>query len=82
MEHRRVGRKARLLTLKKKEDEKNVRREYVSELYDGTERGYSSNDVKIIIHANGAIYLSGEEHGGVYLYPEQVKHLKKILRVK
>jgi hypothetical protein len=82
MEHWHVGKKARLLTIANKESPKDVKRKYVSEYYDGTERGYSSNDIKIIVKNDGAVYFSGDSEGFIYLYPEQVKHLKKILHIR
>ncbi len=85
MEHWHVGKMARLLAIAKKdtENDKNVKRKYVSEYYDGTEDGYSSHDIKITIKNDGAIYFSKENSEDfIYLYPEQVKHLKKILKVR
>ncbi len=71
------------LQKKDTENDKNVKRKYVSEYYDGTEDGYSSHDIKITIKNDGAIYFSKENSEDfIYLYPEQVKHLKKILKVR
>jgi len=53
---------------------------YICHYYKGDKQGYHENDVTITVH-DKAIYFSDEsaEHF-IYLYPEQVKHLKKLLR--
>jgi hypothetical protein len=84
MEHWHVGKKIRLLTIAKKDiaSDRDVKRKYVSEYYNGTEGGYFSHDIEISVKDDGAIWFSEEDGTGfIYLYPEQAKHLKKILRV-
>jgi hypothetical protein len=59
-------------------------KEYLSERFEGTKSGTNQHDVKITQCKDGAIYFS-EQGGGdgfIYLYPEQVKHLRTILRKK
>jgi hypothetical protein len=85
MNHWHVGIISRLLTIEKKNDEsdKDVKRKYLSEYYNGTERGYSSHDIEISLEKDGTIELGEEDgEGFIYLYPEQAKHLKRILNTK
>ena len=43
--------------------------------------GYSENDVEVFFKEDGGLHFcSDPEHGQVYLYPEQVKLLKKLLK--
>jgi len=53
----------------------------VSIYYDGDKKGYEKHRVKMERREDGAIILSEESSEFmVYLYPEQVKHLRKLLR--
>lgn len=56
---------------------------FISKRHCETKRGYSDNDVEFMINNDGSISLAADkcEHF-IYLYPEQVKHLKKVLKVK
>jgi hypothetical protein len=49
--------------------------------YEGTEHGYNENDIVVSIKKDGAISFNDDrlDGGFIYLYPEQVKHLKNIL---
>jgi hypothetical protein len=53
----------------------------VSHYYHGDKRGTSQHDVKMIRYKNGALSISDRnDEGWIYLYPEQVKHLRRVLR--
>jgi hypothetical protein len=49
---------------------------------DGERGGYETNDVDVSFGKDGHIHFCGEdpETHQVFLYPEQVKHLKKLLK--
>jgi hypothetical protein len=69
----------RLSTEKTPPDVRRVR----FDRYEGTANGHSSHDVLCTLHADGAMHFS--EAGGegfIYLYPDQVEHLKKFLSIK
>ena len=55
-----------------------------SEYYEGTENGYQEHNLTMHVLKDGALTISDDaiDGGFVYLYPEQVKHLKKILAGK
>jgi len=62
---------------------KDSKSEFISSRYEGTDSGYSESEIKICVGENGSISFSGDGDGQfIYLYPEQVKHLRKILRIK
>ena len=43
--------------------------------------GYNENDVEVYWGDDGSLhFVSDPEHGQVYLYPEQVKLLKKLMK--
>ena len=47
--------------------------------------GVEDHTVKIVRHRDGGMYIFfsvGNGDGFVYLYPEQVKHLKRILKMR
>ncbi len=57
-------------------------KEWISEWYQGTENGISENNVNIKLSNDGSLCFFNEDDSdprGVYLYKEQVEHLKKIL---
>lgn len=44
------------------------------------EGGYTENDLRIYVHKDGSVSISGDGDGEfVYIYPEHVKYLKDIL---
>lgn len=54
---------------------------YESRYFHGTKSGYNEHNVEIATNKDGAIFFSNmDDDGFIYLYPEQVKHLRKILR--
>ena len=56
--------------------------DYKSEWYNGDKNGTQENYTIISAHSDGALsmYSIGGSEGFVYLYPEQVEHLREILR--
>ena len=52
--------------------------------YEGTKSGYTQYDISMSLKRDGAVTLSDQSIDGafIYLYPEQVKELKKLLKVK
>lgn len=46
--------------------------------------GYHSNHMVVTFHADGSMHFSGEdiETGFSYLYPEQVRALKTLFKMK
>lgn len=66
-------------TKKKKRDD-DISKECESKLYIGTEKGYSNHDLMFVKKKDGAIFFSESDGDGfIYLYPQQVKHLKQFL---
>ncbi len=56
---------------------------YISDRYLGTDCGYEEQTVKIVKTKDGAIFFSDDNGEGlIYLHPEQVEHLRKILQGK
>ncbi len=63
-----------------REDEKE---KYLSIYYVGDKTGYHEHDIDITILKDGSLTIGEEDgQGFMYLYPEQVKHLKTILRAR
>lgn len=77
-----VGLKTELRIIKEKDKDDKIT--YVSEYYNGKkDGGYEESEVHITKYKDGSISLSDYHRDGwVNLYPEQVKHLKKILKEK
>ena len=48
---------------------------------DNIRGGYNENKIKAIRYSDGALSVASEE-SFVYLYPQQIKHLKKILAIR
>lgn len=63
---------------------KDSKAEFISYRYRGDSKGYGDTVIKIALGKDGSISFSDEhsDSGFVYLYPEQVKHLKRILGIK
>jgi len=77
MNHWHIG---KIVELKKEDIKDKDEIFYIIKYYHGDTAGYHSNDIRIRISKNKGISLSeinGE--GFIFLYPEQVKHLIKIL---
>ena len=54
---------------------------YVSHYYKGDKLGYHENNVNITVDEDKAISFSSEDaENFIYLYPEQIKHLKRLLK--
>lgn len=47
---------------------------------DGEMGGYNENNMTMTRFKNGAMSLSGESQGFIYLYPEQLQLLRRLLR--
>lgn len=63
--------------------EKDGKRVAVLEYYKGTGTGTEEHDISVSIKRDGSVSLSEERgEGFIYLYPEQVKMLKKLLKVR
>jgi methenyltetrahydromethanopterin cyclohydrolase len=62
--------------------------EHVAEITykdEGELGGYSSNDLTITIHKDGALFIADSDTASeksIYLYPQQVKLLKRFLTTK
>lgn len=55
-------------------------REWKLEYYNGTNGGYHEAHIALTVHLDGAINFSEENgEGFIYLYPEQVAHLRRLL---
>jgi hypothetical protein len=55
---------------------------FLSEYYVGDEHGFYRNTVDILTDSDGGISLTDSSYGdNIYLYPEQVEHLKQILKL-
>ena len=72
-----IGTKAELSIAEKTDD----KIDYLSEWYKGDEHGTQESNIVFTIHTAGAMsILDKNNYEGVYLYPEQVEHLREILR--
>ena len=61
----------------------DVSREFVLRYMGDVENKYSDHDVNISRHADGAMSFSSDHaENFIYLYPQQIKHLKKILAIR
>jgi hypothetical protein len=77
--------KGKMVTLDKVEKHihEDSKLEFKSKRYEGDENGYSENSIHISLGKDRSICFAGDNDGAfIYLYPEQVKHLRKILRIK
>jgi hypothetical protein len=56
--------------------------EGILKYYAGDEKGYEDHDIRISIGRDGSLSLSDYDvdSGFIYLYPEQVELLKKLLK--
>ncbi len=84
MEHWHKGKIVTLDEIKKKNfTHRDSKAEFISSRYEGTDSGYSESEIKICVGENDSISFSGNGDGQfIYLYPEQVKHIRTILRIK
>jgi hypothetical protein len=54
---------------------------YLIKYYEGDERGYHENNIYVEVGADGHISLYDyNSEGSIYLYPEQVDELLKIIK--
>ena len=66
------------LNVEKKTDDQT---DYLSEWYKGDEQGTENNNIIVTVHKSGSIFIADvDREEGAYLYPEQVEHLREILR--
>ena len=73
--------KGKIVEFEKQKPLKDERKRFLSHRYKGTDEGYSENNVVMIKQKDGAICFSGDGDGAfVYLYPEQVRHLREFLK--
>lgn len=69
--------------IKKQSFDKDKVKLICSSYYKGTKRGYHENDIGMDLYKDGAVLLwnqSMSSDKSIYLYPEQVQHLRKFLR--
>ena len=72
-----IGTKAELSIAEKTDD----KIDYLSEWYRGDDSGTQENEVLITTYKDGSILiLEKRNYESVHLYPEQVEHLREILR--
>lgn len=72
--------KGRIAKIEKRELDKGDGLGYLLMFYEGDRNGYHSSDISVTFHKDGAIHFCGDpEHEQVYLYPSQVKFLRKLL---
>jgi hypothetical protein len=77
MENWKIGKEVHLERCQTHMDEKVC---LVSHYYHGDKKGTSQHDIKMIRFKNGAFTMSDQNEGWIFLYPEQVKHLRRVLR--
>jgi hypothetical protein len=79
-----IGKKCELVTEKPHHSfpgQVGEKARYKSRYFHGTKSGYNEYNIEIVTKKDGAIFFSNvDDDGFIYLYPEQVKHLKKILK--
>ena len=64
----------------KQKTEENDIVDVVLKYYNGDNSGYTDHDIEVSIGKDGSVHFCGDpEYEQVYLYPEQVKLLFKIL---
>lgn len=75
-----IGKKIEKQTIPAKDNEEEV---ILSSYYEGTERGHNLHQIEMSTGKDGSLifYDSGSDDY-VYLYPEQVEHLKELLKLK
>lgn len=77
--------KGKIVTLEKVKAKKQLyedsKAEYVSHRYEGDKHGFNETNITIYVGRSGSLSFANDGEGFIYLYPEQVKHLRKILRV-
>lgn len=77
-----IGKKVEVVDITEKEKSRefqdDLKKAVIIEYYNGTEQGYEEHNVDVRIHDNSAVSFSTDE-GFIYLYPEQVVELKKLL---
>lgn len=72
-----IGTKSELSVDKKTDD----KIDYRSKWYRGDEHGTQENETIITAHKDGSVSMFELDRDGyVFLYPEQVEHLREILR--
>ena len=72
-----MGIKSQMVVNKKTDDQTD----YLSEWYKGDEQGTQENNIMFTTHKDGSMFISDVDREGItYLYPEQVAHLRDILR--
>ena len=80
-----IGKILNLMRVEEKDHtHKDSKAEFISYRYQGDGIGYGGSTIKIALGKDGSVSFSDEnsDSGFVYLYPEQVRHLKRILEIK
>ena len=56
---------------------------FVSHRREETDNGYSENTIYLTKLENGSLYFTDDDSENfIYLYPEQIKHLRKVLNTR
>ena len=63
---------------------KDGKKRYKISYYEGDENGYQENDIEVEFGKDGSMSFVdyNRDSGSIYLYPEQVIHLRKLMSGK
>lgn len=72
-----IGKKIEKQIIPARDGEKEV---ILSSYYEGTEHGHDLHQIEMSINSDGSLVFYNYESGDhIYLYPEQIEHLKELL---